>query len=87
MYVSSSLNWGPFSGPQNCTAPSKKGPQKGPEFRELTMCVFRGAGFGRGDAFVTWRVGGLSKWLISRLIRTLNGVLIGAMILIISLKK
>ena len=31
---------------------------------------------------VTWRVGGLSKWVISRLISTLLVILIGAMLLI-----
>ena len=33
-----------------------------------------------------WRVGGLSKWVISRLISTLKGVLIGVMILYKSIK-
>ena len=32
--------------------------------------------------FPAWRVGGLSKWVISRLISTLKGVLIGVMRLI-----
>ena len=30
----------------------------------------------------TWRVGGLSKWVVSRLISTLKGTLIGVMVLI-----
>ena len=34
-----------------------------------------------GSIGFTWRVGGLSKWVISRLRSTLKGVLIGVMIL------
>ena len=37
--------------------------------------------------WATWRVGGLSKWLISRLTGTLKGVLIGVMRLISLQKK
>ena len=33
-----------------------------------------------------WRVGGLSKKIISRVIRTLKGILIGVMVLITLLK-
>ena len=31
---------------------------------------------------LTWRVGGLSKWVVSKLLSTLKGVLAGVMILI-----
>ena len=41
-----------------------------------------GSGRDSGSLLTAWRVGGLSKWVASRLISTLKGTLIGVMVLI-----
>ena len=40
------------------------------------------SGPGSGTPNNTWRVGGLSKWVVSKLISTLKGTLTGVMVLI-----